>query len=498
MTQLRTSRATLWIVLAHLAIVVPLAIILNVWQDEAYSLLTTGGSLGHAIHQAMFFEQNAPLYFIVLWLWRQISGAYWWARIFSIGCTAATIALVPALVRRYAPQVSPLYVTLAVAFNPFTIWAAVEMRAYALTILLGALVMLTAYDAFAPPKPRLRDLIAFVAVGTIAAYTQYFILFLVMGCGIVLLLLRSWKALTYYVACGIAMLVLFVPMLLVLPTQLSAFRGAYLGPANLPQAFEQLGKIFFFQLFPVEELPHRGAVGAAIFCLIFVGLVLGRKHFARGGPYLAPLLLAASALVFTVAVYALKSHFNYRYGAFLFIPLMVAAYSALGWWSQPARQRALATATAALLAISAVALVVTYRSGAKAGDWQRVAAYLQSSGSNAPIVVFQAENAIPLAYYYHGTAGIVALPRAVDLQSYDVDRFVVRGPQDVRATLARAGNPREFWLVKAGGCHSLNVVYGCNVVDAYVASHYRTVAERRFYRATVRLLQRSDDEQRRR
>ena len=493
MTRLRPSRTTLWILLANLAIVVPLAFILNVWQDEAYSISTTSGSLAHTIHQAIFFEQNPPFYFVALWFWRHVSEGYAWGRFLSIAATTATIGIVPALARRYVPLIPAAYVTLVVAFNPLTIWAAVEMRSYALAMLLGALVMLTAYDAFAGAGPRWRGLLAFVLVGAISAYTQYFILFLVAGCGIVLACLRLWKALARYVAAGVAMLVLFVPMLLILPTQLSAFRGAYVGPANLLVSFEQLGKIFFLQILPIDELPHRALVGAVIVVVAGVALFLGRKQLRGGGPFLAPALLAASGIVYAIAVYALGAHFGFRYGAFLFVPAVLTVFSVPGWLAQPARQRTVIAMTAVLVAISAVALANTYRAGAKAGDWRRVAAYLGANVKGSePIVVFQAENAVPLAYYYRGPGRIVALPHPVNFESYDVAQFVVHDAGDVRATLARVGNPSEIWLVEAGGCRSLNVRYGCGVVEAYVAAHYRTVEERRFYRATVRLLRRSN------
>ncbi|HEY1654295.1 MAG TPA: hypothetical protein VGF86_04190 [Candidatus Tumulicola sp.] len=486
------GRATPWIVLANLALVVPLAWILNVWQDEAYSLLTTTGSLAHTVHQAIFFEQNAPLYFVVLWFWRHVSTGYFWARILSIGCIATTIGLVPALIRRYAPGIPAAAVTLTVAFNPLTVWAAVEIRSYAMAIALGALAMLAGYDAFFAPASRRYALLAFVAIGAAAAYTQYFILFLIAGFGIVLAAKRSWKPLARYVLAGVAMLVLFVPELVILPAQLSAFRTAYLGPASLGQALEQLAKILFFQLFQIGELPHRAVFAAAIAAALIVGLVLGRKHFAGRGPRLAIALLAASAVVYATAVYVLKTHLDYRYGAFLFIPLILATFSLLGWWDGAARRRGAIALATLLLCVSAVVLVHTYRSGAKIGDWRRVGAFLDANASaSQPIVVFQAENAVPLAYYYRGPGRIVAIPHPVDFRSYDVARFVIHRSSEVNAAIVRLGNPRELWLVTAGACHSLNVRYGCGLVNAYFDAHYATVERRDFYHASVRLLRRN-------
>ena len=165
----------------------------------------------------------------------------------------------PALVRRYCPQVPAAYVALAVAFNPLTIWAAVEIRSYALAMLLGALLMLTCYDAFIRDGRRAYDVPAVVVIATVAAYTQYFILFLLAGFGIVLIAMRSWKALGRYVAACAAIVVLFVPMLLMLPDQLAAFRTAYVGPATIWESVSELERSSFSRYFRSGERRTAGS-----------------------------------------------------------------------------------------------------------------------------------------------------------------------------------------------------------------------------------------------
>jgi uncharacterized membrane protein len=484
--------ATALIIAGNLCVVLPLAAILNVWQDEAYSLLTTTGTLAHTIHQAIVFEQNAPLYFVLLWLWRHVSGGYFWARLLSVICTTAMIALVPGLVRRYTPQVSPIWVTAVVAFNPLTVWAAVEIRCYALAMLLGALLLRTAYDAFIKPNSRPLDLIAFTITAAVGAYTQYFLLFIVAGYGIVLLAMRAWKALGRYVLGCAGTVLLFIPMLVVLPSQMASFKTAYTPPASLLVAFKELATIFFFQLVPISTMSHRTLIAAVVIVFVAVALILGRRGFQGKGPYLALAVLVSSAIVYAVAVYVLGTHFDYRYGAFLFVPLIVAIFSIFDWWKEPTRRHGVAAFGILLLVLSVASLIEVYHTGAKIGDWRRVSAYLDANERDAtPIFVFEAENAIPLAYYYHGPGHIVAVPSPVDFRSYDVAHFVVHNQQQLQTILNQHGNPDELWLVTAGACHSLNVHYGCSVVESYVSAHYQTLKERTFYHAKVRLLRRS-------
>src|SRR5581483_5357831 len=145
----------------NLAVSVPLAYALNLWQDEAYTLHTTGAGVPYAFSAAIGFEQNAPLYFVIVALLRHFGSGLFFLRLFSVLCIAATVALVPLLSRRYLPKIDPNWVTAVVALNPFVIYAAVDLRAYGLIVLLSALLLLTCYDAFLAESPSKGAAVAF-------------------------------------------------------------------------------------------------------------------------------------------------------------------------------------------------------------------------------------------------------------------------------------------------------------------------------------------------
>ena len=105
--------------------------------------------------------------------------------------------------------------------------------------------------------------------------------------------------------------------------------------------------------------------------------------------------------------------------------------------------------------------------------------------------MFEAENALPLVYYYHGLNSVGAIPHAVDFGRYDVTRFVVRSESDLAATMPRTA---DVWLITAGECTSANVAFGCPLVERFIASRYRVVSDATFFRSRVRLLHRSDGE----
>ena len=177
-------------ILGNLAISVPLAYALNLWQDEAYTLHTTGAGLAYAFSAAISFEQNAPLYFLIVNLLRHFGDGVFFLRLFSVLCIAATVGLVPLLCRRYLPTANATLVTAVVAFNPFIIYAAVDLRAYGLIVLLSALLLLTYYDAFLSESPGAWPAAAYAICVAAALYTQYYLAFLIAAQGITLLLFR--------------------------------------------------------------------------------------------------------------------------------------------------------------------------------------------------------------------------------------------------------------------------------------------------------------------
>lgn len=61
------SKPIVYVLIAlNLVITLTLAAKLNVWYDEAYSLIASGGDISYATHQAFRFERNQPLYFVLL------------------------------------------------------------------------------------------------------------------------------------------------------------------------------------------------------------------------------------------------------------------------------------------------------------------------------------------------------------------------------------------------------------------------------------------------
>jgi len=485
--------------LLQLAITVPLAFILDLGNDDMYTLNTSGHGVAYAFHQAIFFEQNAPLYFVVMAIWRLVNGGYVWARLFSVACAALVVYVTPRLSERYLPRISRGWLTLAVAVNPMLIWAALDIRDYALVMLLAALLMLAFHDAFIAERPSRWSLAVYGVLCAVGAYTQYFLLFIVAAQGLSLVWLRRWGAMGRYVAVGAMAALAFAPMLLVLPYQLASFRAAFAPPASPLAMSSTLGRILIRYVFPLPDavLSHRGyelAYYAAILLAAVIGGIAARRRMVRPGGALAAGIFAASFVLFALALYEAKAPIATRHAAMLFVPVMLAAFAVPTALREPARERAAIALALLIIGSSAVTLAATYRHGSQLGDWRRVAAYLEAhERPGQPILVFEAESSLPLSYFYRGPNPIVPLPAPVQFDTYDSARFVLHNGAEISAALARVpGAHPTIWLAFRAQCSWLNLDYGCGVLERYVKENYQTLSKVQFYGSELQLLRRRD------
>src|SRR6187399_2711789 len=92
-----------------------LAATLGLGIDESYTLDTTSKSLAYAWTQSLDFELQAPLYFMLLQLWRGLGDSIFHARLFSIVCAVLTIPVLVALSRRFLRGAGSAWLVVAYA-----------------------------------------------------------------------------------------------------------------------------------------------------------------------------------------------------------------------------------------------------------------------------------------------------------------------------------------------------------------------------------------------
>jgi hypothetical protein len=468
---------------------------LNVWVDEAYTLHTASSGFAYALHQAVFWELQPPVYFLFIAAIRSVSTSIFAARLFSIACVAATLWIAALIARRLWPDQHPAWLVLAIAANPFVVGVAVEIRVYALALLLSAALIYLFLEGYVGTG-SVRARYAFIAVAVIALYTQYYLGFLLPAFALALLAMRRRKDLLAYLRGMVIVGLCAVPILFVLNYQLATNSLIVSGDPGLFAVLTHGVKALTAGIFALEWLPSTARrIAALVLLLAIIVPVMALRRKAAITPSTAAfpfIVVAAAGGLLALAVAATHQQITLRYSTALVLPAMLCVYGALALIPPRPRTTVLAAFTVLIITASSAALASEYKEMAKNGDWIRVASYIQRyEQPGEPIVVFDAQSALPLQLYYRGPNRLVPLPRPVDFHHYDLRESALRNTRDVSDVFERAESAhRRFWLVTTTTCRREPINFRCELLEEYVRSHFAVSSDEGFYWARARLLQR--------
>lgn len=480
------------IILLHLALTLTLSYKLNIWVDEAFSLHTTGRSIASTLRQALNFELQAPLYFVLLSLWRKLNGSIFFARLFSVACVALTIKTVAVLSTRFWKDAHPGWIAATIAFNPVSIAVAVDIRLYALVLLLSALLLLAFYDGYLAPVASRRAQVCYVVLSVAALYTQYYTGFLLAANACALLVLKRWRPLLEYVVGMVVVGLCFSPMLPFIRYQMSAHTSPM---QNTETWFEGLKFVTWrmkdYLLAPGYDplLAVRSWLLRACYLAALFVIIRNRRRLTQETIALWTITLSIALFFLITARLSGEMLLQIRHTVVLFLPVTFAAYSIV---ILSGKRKALLIWTLILLVFSVASLVVKYRPLSKDGDWQRVAAHLMAAEkAGQPILVFHAGGALPLSWYYTGRNALVPIPRENTFDRFDFHDYVLRDEREILAALERApGDEEQVWLVTDGNCGFADLSYNCPLLEEFVGRHY-TVEEIKYFNGSmVRFLRR--------
>jgi uncharacterized membrane protein len=492
-------------VLINLCITIPLAYKLNIWIDEAYTLHTTSRGVIESAHRALTFELQAPLYFALMSLWRKLSGSVFFARLFSILCIALTVRLAAPLARRYLPGLHPAWLAAAIALHPFAVWAAVEIRVYALVLLLASLLLLLFFDGFIADPKRRRSQVLYTLLSIVALYTHYYLGFLLAANGVVLLVSRRRQALRSYAVAMAVVGACFVPMLTTVLAQSGSLGESTGSKVSFARALKFIGWRIYEFAFPAESLAQQAVrrwivrAGVVVAIAVFVVESIRRRSTTSIRDHARELAshttlwlttIVVAVLLFCALLLTGEGVFVQRHSATLFIPLLLLELALVAAISKRIAP-ALSVWAAVFFAFCIASLWFTYAPLAKQGDWSRVAAHIQSrEAANEPILVFNASDVLPFGQYYRGRNLVVPVPRENRLETYDIRRHVIKNEQEIDEMIARLPAHERVWLVTPDSCQYFDLDFNCRYLEAPVERLYEVEESTKFYRSNVRLLRR--------
>ncbi len=485
------------LIFLNLSITLFLAANLNIWTDEAYSLHASGKDVGYAIHQALYFELHPPLYFILLNLWRSVNSSFFFARLFSVICIALTIYVVADVSQRFLKEIHPGWVAASVAFNPFVIWAAVEIRLYAFAILLSALLLLLFFDGYLTEVPQTKARWCYILFSVLALYTQYYFGFLLVANAVALLVLRCWYAFRSYLFGIIIVGLCFTPIILVIhyiPYEAAIHIQTTTSVSSLFK-----GVAFMFQRAANYTLPviestsftsFLRRIFISFFCIVVVFFIRKIYRFIAV-THVAILTINFILFIVFFALFNLvgPQFLEPQHTIIFFLPTILSVFAVVK--GIPIKNTLLIWTVITMFFYS-TSLYTTYKPMAKIGDWARVASYIMAAEKpSQAILAFNQESAMTLAYYYSGPNAIVPIPKELDFQTFNVRDFVLRDEKEISTALSHIPGDHQFiWLINQSDCTYFEVNFKCEILEEFISKYYSVDVNKNFFRSRVRLLHR--------
>lgn len=477
-------------VAVHLAISVPLAVILNIRLDEGYTLQTTGNGVRYAWQQAIQFELQPPLFFVLLSVWRKLDHSILFARVFSVICVALAVALSYGLAKRYLPQISPQLVTFLIALNPFTIWTALDIRVYGFALLLTAGLLLLFFDGFLDDEGPGWARWAYLLLAAASLYTQYYLGFFLFAGAVALVFQRRWRALRFYLLGMFGVGLVFLPMLREVFQQFTVHAKDIAQKDDFRTTLADFLWIIKGHILPAESTKFElirwwlQVIGMPILALFFV-MHWRRINWARSGP-LWTIFAVMVPFYFYLRYQIGYGNFSPRHTVGLFLLAVLSFLAAV--WVAGGRKAAIGWSALVLLA-SVVSLYAVYRPLAKPGDWRRTAEYVTAHEKpDQPILFFTPTGALPFSYYYHGPNRLIPLPRPETFDTYDVERYIIHSEDELKAVVPAASNDQRMWLVTDHFCRLQDVEFNCPLLEDFVVRYYVTESDQELYGSRIRLL----------
>lgn len=486
------------LIFLHLAVALPLAYYLNIWVDEASTLQTTQNGVVAAFQGLFANEKQAPLYFLLLSLWRSVDHSFFFARVFSVICSVLAIVVFWRLAHKLWRGRALLLISTLFVLHPYLLWASLEIRLYSFIILLTCLLLNFFVDGFMSDEvdrarqKRAQILYALVAVA--ALYTNYYLGFPLVGGFAALLVLRRWRAAKTYFWLMLGVGLAILPLFYIVRLQFSERAAAFQENKSVPEALRIVWNHVLTFALPTEIFTEEVSSSISVVRLwvvrfgLIAALVLmirNRKRFLDN--YLIGFaVISAVTVAFFFFVYAQlgSDYLQIRHAAVYYSAVFVVVCMVMIRIVPDGYRFVVATIVICFYLYSGFAL---YPALTKRGDWDRVSTYItQNEAPGQPSVVFPVYDTVALTQYYKGLNSVLPDEKAFsfvpegaagspDIYASQIDFVISAIPADAR----------EIWLVTSDKCE---VRLACQPLENFVKANYTVIQDKEFYKERVRLL----------
>ncbi|MGC9348519.1 MAG: glycosyltransferase family 39 protein [Anaerolineae bacterium] len=306
------------------------------WLDEIQAFEFIDHPLLETIGLIISPEHNGPLYFLLLWTWRRVTGPSDFAvRYMSTLFSVLTVGVVWQLARTWFDRRVAGLSTLLLATSPFAIWFGQEGKMYALHMFLASLS--TWFVIRAIRHRRWPLWLAYGVSINLLGYSHFFGAFTIAAQGLIVLAtnVRSPKVLRSYITTMVIIALPYLPILRYALGVLPSYQNQDIskGFVTLPHMLQELASEYALRTTRVyvDHLPRLMLfVGVAL----TLGLWSAWRRGSRAALWFTGLLILPIALFYPVSYRVPVFSPKYLSATFLLfiIGLALAVDQLARWW----------------------------------------------------------------------------------------------------------------------------------------------------------------------
>lgn len=460
-----------------------LGYIINIWEDEAYSLNTTSLSLKDVVFESYNFEGQPPVYFLLLTLWRLLNPGIFFARLFSIIFIGLAAFIFDRVVHFVSGTNYSKWLVVIFLLNPFAVWAAMEIRTYAFLIFLSTILIYFFIQYITGSKKN--HLYYFLIICLIGLYTQYFFAFLIAAIAFTLLIFKGWRAFFSLCLYLIPVVILFLPNLFFIFNNL-AMAHSYNPDYSLIQrlslpviTFQNI--VLALNLIPSETWLRWSTriIFMLLVIMAYLKLYKGRKTLNSFKPDSINALLVCSFLLvvfFTFYLFITGIKFSDRYMAIGF-PLIILLFVIFTEYSFNFKNFIYSTISVFFI----ILLIKEYSNPIKTYDYASVAHYIGDIElPGEPVLLNSSTISEPFEYYYKGSNKIIPLPDTFKIEKNGFQVLISDTTELVK--LIKSINSQSLLLINDNLIgYSSNLKLTSKMMDQCLNSHFTIALDTLFF-----------------
>jgi len=372
--------------------------------------------------------------------------------------------------------------TVIFLLNPFTVWAALEMRTYSLLIFLSTLSIYFFFWYYFEEKRKFLYLSLFISA--IGMYTQYFFIFLIASLAFIILIFKGWQRFLKFSLCLIPILLLFLPNLKFLPNQISVQESRDI--EQFP--FSVISEIIHTPqslLLAINLVPdvwiNRFVRAAFLLSAVYIYFKLYKRHLIQSNSFfekynIVLLSILSMLILFSAGFVITGVGYDNKYMVTVF-PFFILLFTIFENYSIIFRR----LIYGAIAIYFIILLTLNYWHPVKTYDFVSIAKYIKIiEHPNEPILIYRPAIALPFGYYYNGINKIIPIPHPV---KFDSDYLInIKDTAELKQSIENIKPvPKFYILISDTTIYESSVNMNRKMVTDYLNNNYKITLDTLFY-----------------